>query len=202
MEAERRGDLGQPVNGPDCGNLGSAVPDGQPLAVEVSYVLQERQGNAVGGSGSALEHGGADVTMLGEDEQRRGAGEASSAGRLHGPSRHAVSGRRNTVSADAGAGGHSSDRARLRTGGDGARSPWLRAFLWQQPEKYMLHRRTNLGTAALLAAVLALFITLAVLDRQPTHKARFDHATTSAVLPFFPSLAEMAIVWQSNQEQE
>lgn len=53
-----------------------------------------------------------------------------------------------------------------------AQVSWLRAFLQHEPGKYVLHRKTNLAIAALLALVLALFITLTVVDKGPSHADR------------------------------
>ncbi|EIE22217.1 hypothetical protein COCSUDRAFT_42582 [Coccomyxa subellipsoidea C-169] len=49
---------------------------------------------------------------------------------------------------------------------------WFRAFLQHDREKYRLQGKTNLVTAVLLALVLALFITLTIVDRGPSHAGR------------------------------
>lgn len=53
-----------------------------------------------------------------------------------------------------------------------AQVSWLRAFLQHEPGKYVMQRKTNLAIAALLALVLALFITLTVVDKGPSHAGR------------------------------
>jgi len=60
--------------------------------------------------------------------------------------------------------------AREGAGGKVARR-W-RAFLTDEPERFMLHARTNVVVAAGLAALLGLFIALAVVDAAPDQAAR------------------------------
>ena len=60
-------------------------------------------------------------------------------------------------------------------GGRGARSPLARrlaAFMSEDPERFMLLRRSNVAVAAGLAALTALWVALMVIDAQPDQAAR------------------------------
>lgn len=64
------------------------------------------------------------------------------------------------------------------------------------PEKYVLLRKTNLVTAALLALVLAIFITLTIVDDGPSHSVRCAQLSTY-VLCFYLSWSSIAVMWSS-----
>jgi hypothetical protein len=61
-----------------------------------------------------------------------------------------------------------------QAGGAAGRASWLSQFLHHEPEKFVLHRRTNVGAMLLLAALLALFSALTALDRQRARQTRYE----------------------------
>jgi hypothetical protein len=74
--------------------------------------------------------------------------------------------------AASGGGGGVARRGAARQGVGGIVARRWRAFLTDEPERFMLHARTNLAVAAGLAVLLGLFIALAVVDAAPDQAAR------------------------------
>ena len=65
-----------------------------------------------------------------------------------------------------------------------AQVSWFRAFLTHERDKYVLVRKTNVVTAVLLAPVLALFITLTIVDRGASHAGRCAPAIINRLVQF------------------
>ena len=155
LEAERQGELGGAERGLGLDIYGN----------EVVWEEERRSGEAPNGR---LHNPDGDAgSRAGQEHAGRAEGNAAG----EAPMQPEGSGRLDGL--ERGGGGAADGSGEAGTTKHGGES-WLRGFMHQQPESYVLLRRTNLGAMLALAALLALFICLAVLDR---HQTRREHMT-------------------------
>ena len=178
MEAGRRGELGAAEEGLDLDDFGNVAcwEEEQCAGEAADGHLQEAEAD-IGGRPGQQHDGRAEGSVTEMPLQPQAGGKLDGLEQGRGDSVVTVTqpgNGRGPATEEKLPAGRSSDGMR---GGGGrredagpkqGRASWLSRFLRQQPESYILHRRTNLAAMLALGALLALFVCLAVLDRHQT----------------------------------